>query len=384
MRKKILILIAILIAAGLGFLAGRSGWSEKSGDWFEKSDNGSISIGVLVPLTGAAASYGQNSQRGAELALQEFRAANPSVKVRLQVEDSRGEASVGVNAAQKLVEIDGVTAVMGDVTSGVTLAVAPLMNERKIPLVSPGASAPKVSDAGDFVFRTWPSDTFEAGAIATYIKNAKFKKKLAILRVNNEYGMAMEAALRSQLGSDVKISLAESFDQGTRDLRTQLLKIKKSGAGALFFIGFPEAAVVLGSSYSAVGLSLPIFATSGFEDPQVPEKTGGVLNGTIYAKPLAQSVASGTFKENYKKSFGIDAGITSDTAYDATMLILKAVASAIASNHSVTGETIRDYLLHVRDYVGASGVLSFDANGDVVKPIGLFSLRDGHYEELPQ
>lgn len=374
-RRQTTALVAILVA-GLALFAWR-------GEWFGKSDGDAISIGVLVPLTGAAASYGQNSRRGAELALQEFTAANPGVKVRLQVEDSRGEASVGVNAAQKLVEIDHVNAVMGDVTSGVTLAVAPLMNERKVPLVSPGASAPKVSDAGDFVFRTWPSDTFEAAAIAAHIKNSKISR-LAILRVNNEYGIAMEAALRSHLGADVQISATEGFDQGTRDLRTQLLKIKESSPGALFFIGFPEAAVVLGGSYTAVGLSLPIFATSGFEDPQVPEKTGGVLNGTVYAKPLGGSTATAAFKERYKKSFGVDAGITSDTAYDATMLILKAIASAAPSSRPVNGEAIRDYLLQTRDYVGASGVLSFDTKGDVIKPIGLFTLRGGHYEELPR
>ena len=372
-RKQTLALVAIL-AAVLALFAWRGGW-------FGKSADGTVSVGVLVPLTGAAASYGQNSKRGAELALQDFISTNPGIKVRLQVEDSRGEAAVGVNAAQKLVEIDGVKAVMGDVTSGVTLAVAPLMNERKVALVSPGASAPKVSDAGDFVFRTWPSDTFEAAAIATHIKDSKISK-LAILRVNNEYGIAMEAALRSHLGPEVQIAAAESFDQGARDLRTQLLKIKESGANSLFFIGFPEAAIVLGSAYSAVGLSLPIFATSGFEDPQVPEKTGGVLNGTIHAKPLGESAATAAFKEKYKKAFGVDAGITSDTAYDATTLILKAIVAAASSNKAVNGEAIRDHLLQVRDYVGASGVLSFDAKGDVIKPIGLFVLRDGRYQEL--
>lgn len=372
-RKQTLALVAILVA-GLALFAWRGGWIGRSGD-------GTVSVGVLVPLTGAAASYGQNSKRGAELALQDFTSTNPGIKVRLQVEDSRGEAAVGVNAAQKLVEIDGVKAVMGDVTSGVTLAVAPLMNERKVALVSPGASAPKVSDAGDFVFRTWPSDTFEAAAIATHIKKSNISK-LAILRVNNEYGIAMEAALRSHLGADVQIAAAESFDQGARDLRTHLLKIKESGATGLFFIGFPEAAIVLGSAYSAVGLSLPIFATSGFEDPQVPEKTGGVLNGTIYAKPLGESASTAAFKEKYKKAFGVEAGITSDTAYDATTLILKAIAAAASSNKAVNGEAIRDYLLQVRDYVGASGVLSFDAKGDVIKPIGLFVLRDGRYQVL--
>lgn len=373
--KLKLALIAILVA-GLGLFAWRSGW-------VGKPDGGAVSIGVLVPLTGGAASYGQNSRRGAELALQEFTAANPGVKVRLQVEDSRGEPAAGVSAAQKLLEVDRVTAIMGDVTSGVTLAVAPLMNERKKPLVSPGASSPKVTDAGEFVFRTWPSDTFEAQAMAAHLKKANVAS-LAILRVNNEYGIAMEAAVRSHLGTSVQISAAENFDQGARDFRTQLLKIKGSGAGALYFIGFPEAAIVLGSSIEASGLTIPIFATSAFEDPQIPAKTGNALNGTVYTKPIAESSATAAFKDRYKKAFGVDAGITSDTAYDATTLILQAIASATSSSQPVTGEAIRDNLLRVRDYTGTSGVITFDAKGDVIKPIGLFSLRNGRFEELPK
>src|SRR5665647_1699242 len=99
MTKKLTLTLVAILVAGLALFAWRGGW-------FGKSNGDAISIGVLVPLTGGAATYGQNSRRGAELALQEFSAANPNVKVRLQVEDSRGEPAVGVSAAQKLIEVD--------------------------------------------------------------------------------------------------------------------------------------------------------------------------------------------------------------------------------------------------------------------------------------
>src|SRR2546423_9805556 len=71
-----------------------------------------IRVGVLVPLTGGAASYGQNAKEGVELALQYFARRNPKVKIELSIEDSRGEAAFGVRAAQKLIDVDHVAAVI--------------------------------------------------------------------------------------------------------------------------------------------------------------------------------------------------------------------------------------------------------------------------------
>ncbi len=373
-NNKLVIGIAILVTV---FAIGFWQFNQKS-----LPSEKSIKIGVLVPLTGAAASYGENSKMGAALAVEEFNAGHPELKVELISEDSRGEAAQGVKAAQKLLDIDQVVAVVGCVTSGVTLAVAPAMNAKHVPIVSPGGSAPNIRDAGDFVFRTWPSDVFEAAAMADHLKNKKIQR-LAILRVNNEYGLAMEKALSQKLAPPTQVVASESFDQGAREMRTQLLKIKEAQPDALFFVGFPEAAIALAPSLSAAGLKIPLFATSGFEDPQVPAKTGGVLEGTIYAKPLADSPAAESFRRAYKERYKGDPGITSDTAYDAAALALRGVAAAISSKQPVTGDFIHDYLLQVRDYAGASGVLSFDDKGDVIKPVGLFTLHNGQYEKLP-
>ena len=134
-KRALLWTLAIAAAIGLiGFAVLRSRNPEE------------IRVGVLVPLTGGAASYGENARKGAELALKEFSASHPSLRVTLRVEDSRGEAAVGLTAANKLVDLDHVVAIMGCVTSGVTLAVAPQANAWKVPLVSPGGELPQSHD----------------------------------------------------------------------------------------------------------------------------------------------------------------------------------------------------------------------------------------------
>lgn len=343
-----------------------------------------VRVGVLVPLTGGAASYGQNSRKGAELAVKDFRARYPEIKVELRVEDSRGEAAAANRAIVKLIDLDQVDGIVGCVTSSATLAVIPTLNEKHVPLVSPGASSSKLTGASTYVFRTWPSDTLEAEAMTKYIVSRGIKK-LALVRINNEYGLAMEAAVRSRfkdLGDSVPIVAAETFEQGVREMRTQMLRIKESGADAIYFIGFPEAAVIFGKGYSDVGLRIPVFSTSSFEDPQVPRDTGNILDGTVYTKPLFSSEPTKKFREAYKAEYGEEPGLTSDTAYDATMLILEAVAAIRADNGKVTGDAIRERLSKVRNYIGVSGEITFNDQGDVIKPVGLFVLRDKRYEEL--
>lgn len=377
MQKKLTVALVALIAGVIAVGVWKFGFLDRQAS----SAKDTIKIGLLLPLTGGAASYGENSKKGATLALQAFATEHPELSIDLIVEDSRGEAAQGVKAAQKLVNIDQVSAVVGCVTSGVTLAVAPLMNERRIPIVSTGGSAPAIRDAGEFVFRTWPSDVYEAEAMARHLGERQIRR-LAILRINNEYGLAMERALTQRLAPTTQVVATEGFEQGAREMRTQVLKIKDAQADALYFIGFPEAAVALAPSLSAVGLKVPLFATSAFEDPQIPEKTGGVLEGAVYTKPLAKSPAVEGFRRIYKERYGIDPGVTSDTAYDAAALVMRAIASVSAAKSPVTGEAIRDYLLQVKDYAGTSGTLSFDAAGDVVKPVGLFTLHAGRYEAL--
>lgn len=346
---------------------------------------GSVRVGLLVPLTGGAASYGQNARKGAELALQEFRTVHPEFRIDLRTEDSRGEPQAGNIAASKLIDAEGVVAIIGDVTSSVTLAAAPLANERRVPLVSPGASDPKVTGAGEYVFRTWPSDVFEAGTMAKRIAESGIKR-LAVVHINNDYGKAWEQALAARLRTvkpAVEIIRVEPFEQGAREMRAQLERLRNAAPDALLFVGYPESAVTLGTSLSNVGWRIPIFASSAIEDPQVSERVGTVLEGTVYTRPLtATTQRHSRFVAAYRAAYGEDPGVVAAEAYDAMALVLGAAAAAHDAGEAVTGESIQRRLRQTRDYDGASGLLSFDENGDVVKPVGFYTLRGGRFQEL--
>ncbi len=341
-------------------------------------------LAVLVPLTGAPAAYGLHSKRGAELAFAQFQKAHPEVRVELQVEDTQGDTPEGVIAATKLLDLKRVIAVVCCVTSGGTLAAAPTMNDQRIPMVSAGGSSPKVVQAGEYVFRTWPGDDSEAAKLAALFASRNIKR-LAILRANISYGDSFENTLRknlAQAGNVTAVTDSQLFEQSAAEMDSQLTHIKTSGPDALLFVGFPESAIAFGKSYSRSQLRVPLYATSVFENPQVATSAGEALGGTVFGKPLSKAPAVVNFAQAYRIAYGVEAGLVSDTSYDATMLILNAMLAVQDQARPVSGEALHDFLKQVKEYSGASGAITLGANGRVVKPIELFILKDKRFQPL--
>src|ERR1039458_3494177 len=218
---------SIWIAALLGLFA-----------WFlvesctSRQDSNLLRVGLVLPLTGDLASYGNNAKDGIELAETELNAQaqqTGGIKIRTFIEDSKGEPQQAVSAVQKLLAADGVSCVIGDVASSATLAMAPIANKNRIVLMSPAASAPAISGAGEFVFRVWPSDDFESSVVADYVRNKPYRR-IAILYVNNDYGQAMLRSVTSRLQSFGGAILAEeAFQQNATDLRTQITRYLENG-----------------------------------------------------------------------------------------------------------------------------------------------------------
>src|SRR5581483_644827 len=129
-------------------------------------DSGSqtIEIGAILPLTGDGAKYGEEARNGINLALDEIAKG----KLRVIYEDDLGTAAGAVNAFNKLTATNKVSAIIGPMYSSTALAVAPLAERKQVVVLSPSASSPALTTAGDFFFRNWPSDVFEGGEMARY------------------------------------------------------------------------------------------------------------------------------------------------------------------------------------------------------------------------
>ncbi len=338
----------LLIAAVLIAVVAIAGCSEGTA-----SDTGTIKIGVMGPFTGDAAIYGLGAKKGAELAFEE--AALPNVEV--VDEDSLCVAKDAANAMNKLVEVDNVQAVVGELCSGATLAAAPIAEEKGVVLISPGSTSPDVTDAGDYIFRTIPSDA-EQGMYAAELILTMGYEKLALLYTNDDYGAGLSQLLGTEfaaLGGEVVGD--ETFERGSVDMRTQLTKIKEAEPDAIYIVSnSPDANVAVISQISELGITAQLYGSEGLMGPEVPG-LGEPSEGMIIT-----SVSAGTeeFAEKYEEKYGEEPGPFAAQGYDAALAIIKAIEGG-----ATTGEEIKN-ALYTLEFEGATGTVSFDENGDII------------------
>jgi branched-chain amino acid transport system substrate-binding protein len=134
------------------------------------SGKNSLEIGSVLPLTGSAAVWGQNAKMGMDLAASEINAKGGinGHPISVLYQDSQSEPSVATSALQQLISVHHIQVVIGDIASSSVLAMAPIAQKNQVVLLSPGASNPDISKAGDFIFRNWQSDALEGEVDAQY------------------------------------------------------------------------------------------------------------------------------------------------------------------------------------------------------------------------
>jgi branched-chain amino acid transport system substrate-binding protein len=346
------------------------------------ADSDQISIGAVLPLSGDAAHWGIPARTGAEMAVEEINHADGigGRSLALVVEDDRCSPADGVSAFNTIMaSAKPPVAVLGAVCSGVTLALAPLAESRKVVLISPASTSPKLTGAGDFIFRVVPSGSVRGQVFAEYLYRDRGLRKLAVLYINNEGGIGGSTAFKArftQLGGTVAIELP--YAQGTTDLRAQLDEIKTANTEGVLIGSYPPDTVAVLQQAREIHLQQPLFfTTEAVQNPEVLRQAGDAAEGATYilAAPAAGEAVE-KFTAAYEAKFGKEPELFAAEGYDVIRLIAEAIAGTTAE--SLSGSGIRDFLRRVRDYAGASGTISFDQNGDVIKPYAIKRIEGGN------
>jgi branched-chain amino acid transport system substrate-binding protein len=249
------IIVAVIILAGIWY-----GVSKKPTAPTTKEP---IKIGFIGPLSGDAASYGIPIKNAIALAVEEINNAGGinGRKIEIIYEDGKCNGKDAVNAAQKLINIDKVNIILGGMCSGELLAIAPITEPAKVLLLSPSASSPDITHAGDFIFRNNPSDADGGKALAKLVRE-KYTKA-AIISENTDYAQALARVFVEHfrsLGGEVVAQ--ENFDPGVKDFRTILTKIKASNPEALVINPQTEiAGGLIVKQAREIGITIPLYGT---------------------------------------------------------------------------------------------------------------------------
>jgi branched-chain amino acid transport system substrate-binding protein len=333
------------------------------------SDSGSgsqgdaIKIGFIGPLTGDGGNIGENAKAAIEIAVAEVNEAGGIDGRELEViyEDGQCLGKEASNAASKLINVDKVPVILGGACSGETLAFAPAAEEAKVVTLSYCSSAPAITDAGDYIFRNYPSDTFQGAHAATYAKETLDAAKVGILYVNADWGVGIKDVFKKEfeaLGGEVV--LEEGYDQQSRDLRTQLTKVKDADPDLVYFLGYTEASIPGIKQAAELGIAVPILGGDAWDDPKIFQEAGTAADGIKYVVPDA--VLGEEFEAKLKEKVGSDEiAVCTPSAYDALKLMAQVIEKV-----GTDSEAIKDELYNTTYTGGVSNAtISFDENGDL-------------------
>jgi branched-chain amino acid transport system substrate-binding protein len=371
-RTSLLLLVAIV---GSSFVLMTSACRERKPE--------EISIGSVLALTGSASVWGENTRNGMELALEEVNAAGGvgGKQLRVIYEDSKSEPRVAVDALRKVISANRVPAVIGDIASSNVLAMAPVAESEKVALISPGASNPDISFSGDYIFRNFPSDALEGTVDGEYASKQLGWRKVAVLNIKNAYGEGVARVFREAFkAAGGEVALDDAFDQGAIDFRGILTKVKGAALDGVFLAGYPDEMAKLLIQAKELGVTTPFLSTQAFDDPQVLKIAGQAADGVTFstpAPPAATDPVVAAFREKYKRKYGKEPGLMSDTGYDA----LKIIALAIERG-GYTADGIKAQLANLKSFRGAAGLTSFDKNGDVARPVMFKVVKNGQFADL--
>jgi branched-chain amino acid transport system substrate-binding protein len=386
-KNKIFIaVIIILIAAGV--VAYKNSRSNTG-----RSSDATIKIGALLPLTGAFAAYGEDTQNGLQLAQQEIE-QRTGWKVDLIIEDSASDPKVAAQAANKFINVERVPAVIAGSGSSSNLAVAPLMEQAKVPYIVI-SSTPKLNEAGKYVFKVHPDIQGEVIRMLQYMVRHEVKKVAVVYDQSSDTQIvAKDEFLSRAREAGLEILASEGLDgRATSDFRTVLTKATSSQPQALYLLLNDRAGANTVNQSRDMGLKQQFFGWASLESGVFLGTAGSAAEGTIFTgQPF--SCDSGTeamamYCRQYKEKFaGRLPTQYGAHAYHVLQLLIKVIQEnslADKLNDIAGRDLIVENLLKTRNYQGVSGELTFDSEGNVHdKDFVLRIVKDGKFVKLEE
>ncbi len=331
-----------------------------------------VVIGEYASLTGSEATFGINSDNGVQLAADEINAAGGVLgrKIKLIVEDDQSKAGQPSAAVKKLIANDKVVAVIGEIASSRSLEAAPVCQEAKIPMVSPGSTNPAVTEKGDYIFRVCFIDPFQGTVMAKFALDTLKAKKVAILSdVTSDYSKGLTQFFTEYCkahGGNIVIERSYSGGGKDKDFRAQLTAIKSAQPDAIFVPGYYTEAGLIGKQARILGLKVPLLGCDGWDSPKLAEIAGTSLDGCYFSTHFSPSDTAPKvqdFVKKYTAKYKAAPDGMAPLGYDAMMIL----ADAIKKAGSTDGDKVRAALASVKDYEAVTGKITIDEKRNASK-----------------
>lgn len=287
-------------------------------------------IGGVAPLSGAVAVYGVECKNGIDLAVSEINAAGGinGQQVQFICEDDEGDAAKSVNAYKKLVTRDRARIIIGSLTSGCTIAITKQAQAQKVLQIAPAATAPAITDAGNYIFRTCFIDPFQGKVGGKFaFSNLNTKNAAVLYDIGNDYSVGlMENFVAEYTSLGGKVVAKESYNTGDKDFNAQLTKIKSAKPDVVYLPDYYGTVALIAKQLRAQGINTPIVGADGW-DGLTGNAGDEVLNG-YYSNHYAEdsdSPAVQKFVNSFKAKYGKSPNSFAALGYDSVYMLKDAM-----------------------------------------------------------
>lgn len=346
-----------------------------------KSDK--IVIGNFGSMTGSEATFGISTRDGIILATEEWNKAGGVLGKQIEVKayDNQGKPEEARLSVEKLINVDNVVAVLGEVASTRSLAGAPVAQQYKVPMISPSSTNPLVTQKGDYIFRVCFIDPFQGEVMAKFAFNNLKLKKAAILRDSkSDYSMGLaNYFIKTFTALGGEIVADEKFVSGDVDFKAQLTSIKQKSPEFIYVPAYYTEVGLIARQAREQGLKGPLMGGDGWDSDKLTEIGGAAVEGSYFSnhytmedpRPEVQN-----FIKNYQARFGSKPDALAASGYDAARILFEAIKTA----NSVEGKAIRDALANTKNFNGVTGIITINEQRDATKSAVVLQVQNKQFK----
>lgn len=397
MKKNRLIAAALTSAMCLSLLAGCGGNGDNdqpnAGD---AADGETIKIGLLAPLTGSVAEYGNAVTNGAKMYIEEVNAAGGinGKQIEIVSYDEEGDATKAITGYNSLVD-QGVTAIIGDVTTAPTVAVVAASQEDNMPMITASATAESVTckldnkgnvtDVYPNMFRSCFIDPFQGEKMASFASEKLEAKKAAVLyNTGSDYSVGLTDAFIAKAGElGIEIVATEGYSDGAVDFQGQLTNIASKTPDVLFCPDYYQVIALVAQQAKDAGLSAPLLGGDGWDAVLSVVSDPSLLEGAYYCSGYSSqdtTEAVQTFLTNYQEKYSSEPNMFSAQGYDAAMILLSAVEKAEAAGLEAASDEYKQAVIDAMsatDMECVTGHVTYNEYNNPEKTAVIINIKDG-------
>ncbi|SED69698.1 branched-chain amino acid transport system substrate-binding protein [Rhizobiales bacterium GAS188] len=371
-----------------------------------------ITVGLVMELTGPAGEYGQAGAKSVEMAFRDLNDAGGAhgCKLVTDTRDSQSQGNVAVDAATQLVQVKRVPVVIGGIISSVSIPIlTSVTGPAKVVQISPASSSPTLTALGrdgktnGVFFRTITSDALQGVAAAKYALAQGFKK-IAVIHVNNDFGVNMVTEFsRAYKALGGEIISVTAYNEKQSSYQAEVTAAMAGKPDGLYLISYPVDGATIARAWISQGGVPKFLLNDGMNSPDFIQSVGAKYLNEAYGTSSGTSPTASTeyFNANYKAFSSIDpSNPAADRSYDAGAIAGLAIAAAASQDPLA----IRDAIFKIEDpngtvihagkdefakalallkegkpirYEGVIGPVAFDKYGDITGPFRLWKIADG-------